>query len=74
MQDSATELSALGVNATPSFFINGRYMAGAQAIERFSALIDEEKLAADERIRKGTPKARYYQAWVIARGEKTLGP
>lgn len=74
VQDSMRELSALAVNATPSFFINGRYMSGAQQIDRFTVLIDEEKLKADERIRRGTPRARYYQEWVIARGETTLGP
>ncbi len=74
VQDSMRELSALAVNATPSFFINGRYMSGAQPIDRFATLIDEEKLKAEERIRRGTPRARYYQEWVIARGETTLGP
>ncbi|HSK01170.1 MAG TPA: thioredoxin domain-containing protein [Kofleriaceae bacterium] len=74
VQDSMRELSALAVNATPSFFINGRYMSGAQPIDRFTVLIDEEKLKAEERIRRGTPRARYYQEWVIARGETTVGP
>jgi protein-disulfide isomerase len=74
VQDSMRELSALAVNATPSFFINGRYLSGAQPIDRFAVLIDEEKLKAEERIRRGTPRARYYQEWVIARGETTLGP
>jgi hypothetical protein len=34
----------------------------------------EEKLKAEQRIRQGTPKTRYYQDWVMARGDKTLGP
>lgn len=74
LSDSIRELSAFGVNATPTFFINGRYVQGAQPIEQFTALIDEERLKADERIRKGTPKARYYQEWVLTRGETSLGP
>jgi protein-disulfide isomerase len=74
VHDSMAELTALGVAATPTFFINGRYTAGAQPIEQFATLIDEEKLKAEQRIRQGTPKARYYQEWVLARGEKTLTP
>jgi protein-disulfide isomerase len=74
VHDGMTEMSVLGINATPTFFINGRFLSGAQPIEQFSALIDEERRKADERIQRGTPKARYYQEWVLARGEKTLGP
>ena len=32
----------LGVEGTPAFFINGRFLNGAQPIERFAELIDEE--------------------------------
>jgi protein-disulfide isomerase len=32
----------LGVNATPTFFINGRYLSGAQPFEAFQSIIDEE--------------------------------
>lgn len=71
---SIAELSGFGVNSTPSFFINGRYLAGAMPIEHFAALIDEEQRRAEERIRRGTPRGRYYREWVIARGEQTLGP
>jgi protein-disulfide isomerase len=33
---------ALGVNATPAFFVNGRFLSGAQPFEAFKVLIDEE--------------------------------
>ncbi len=36
------EGQALGVTGTPSFFINGRALKGAQPYEQFKALIDEE--------------------------------
>ncbi len=36
------EGAAAGVNSTPAFFINGRYLSGAQPFENFSAIIDEE--------------------------------
>lgn len=39
------EAAAVGVNATPSFFINGRPLEGAQPFEAFKELIDEELAA-----------------------------
>jgi protein-disulfide isomerase len=36
------EARALGVSATPSFFINGRFIRGAQPFETLSKVIDEE--------------------------------
>jgi protein-disulfide isomerase len=32
----------LGVTGTPSFFINGRYLSGAQPFANFKRYIDEE--------------------------------
>jgi len=32
----------VGVNGTPAFFVNGRMLSGAQPLEAFSQLIDEE--------------------------------
>jgi protein-disulfide isomerase len=34
--------TTLGVNATPAFFINGRFLSGAQPFESFKAIIDDE--------------------------------
>jgi len=31
----------LGVSGTPAFFINGRYLSGAQPVSSFKRLIDE---------------------------------
>ena len=36
------EARSLGVSSTPSFFINGRFIRGAQPFEAFSKIIDEE--------------------------------
>jgi protein-disulfide isomerase len=36
------EAASLGVTGTPSFFINGRYLSGAQPVDAFKRLIDEE--------------------------------
>jgi predicted DsbA family dithiol-disulfide isomerase len=38
----AEEAKALGVTGTPSFFVNGRFLSGAQPIGSFKRLIDEE--------------------------------
>ena len=34
--------SSLGVSSTPAFFVNGRYLSGAQPFESFQRLIDQE--------------------------------
>jgi protein-disulfide isomerase len=36
------EAQKLGVSGTPAFFINGKYLAGAQPFEAFKQRIDEE--------------------------------
>jgi len=36
------EAQSLGVSGTPSFFINGKYLSGAQPLEAFKAAVDEE--------------------------------
>ena len=74
IQSQMHELQIFGVGATPSFFINGRFLSGAMPLENFAAIIDEELAKAKERIRQGTPAAKYYQEWVIDKGEKTLAP
>ncbi len=73
VQKDMKDLQQLGVGATPSFFINGRFLSGAMPIENFSTLIDEELKKANERVQQGTPAAEYYQQWVIAKGVKSLG-
>jgi protein-disulfide isomerase len=40
-QDSQ-EASTLGVTGTPAFFVNGKYLSGAQPFEQFKAIIDAE--------------------------------
>ncbi len=72
MQKDMQQLQQLGVAATPSFFINGRFVSGAMPIENFTALVDEEMKKANERIQQGTPQAQYYQQWVLDKGLKSL--
>jgi protein-disulfide isomerase len=71
VQKDMGELQRLGVAATPSFFINGRFISGAMPIDNFTTLIDEELKKANER--GGGPG--YYNQWVMQKGQKSLtGP
>lgn len=65
-QDLAEELSAGG---TPTFFINGRNLVGAQPFEKFQALIDEEAVRAERLVAKGIPRTALYQE-IIKDGKK----
>jgi protein-disulfide isomerase len=68
IKDDQRLLQKFAVNATPTFFINGRFMAGAQPQENFEALIDEEMAKADEAIKKGTKPERYYEDVILGSG------
>lgn len=52
---------SLGASGTPSFFINGRNLRGAQPFEAFKAVIDEELAKARAKVAAGTPRARVYE-------------
>lgn len=42
IQDDQRTAMQLGARGTPAFFINGRFLSGAQPFESFQAIIDEE--------------------------------
>ncbi len=42
VRDGVSQGSQLGVNSTPTIYINGRKLSGAQPYEAFTAVIDEE--------------------------------
>lgn len=42
VQKDASDGQKIGVTGTPAFFINGRFLSGAQPFEAFKAIIDEE--------------------------------
>ena len=46
VQKDLLEGAKLGLNGTPAFFINGRELSGAQPLEAFAAVIDEELIQA----------------------------
>jgi protein-disulfide isomerase len=56
-QELADDVSA---NGTPHFFINGRRMVGAQPLEKFKAVIDEQLQKAEALVKSGTPADKVY--------------
>jgi protein-disulfide isomerase len=66
--DQATAVS-FGARGTPAFFINGRFLSGAQPVDSFSAIIDEElkKVKAS-----GLDGDKYYTQEVVGKGIKRL--
>src|SRR5450631_56171 len=52
--------TAAGANGTPTFFINGRQLVGAQEASAFEKIIDDEIKEADALIKKGTPLRDIY--------------
>lgn len=48
------------VRGTPHFFINGRRLSGAQPLDKFKALIEEELAKARVVVEHGTPRAKLY--------------
>jgi protein-disulfide isomerase len=62
IDDEMAAASKLGVRGTPAFFINGAFLSGAQPLDRFKERIDEAMADADVMVKKGTPKAKVYDA------------
>jgi protein-disulfide isomerase len=62
---------AVGARGTPAFFINGRFLSGAQPLANFKKLIDEELKRVDAELKKGTSKDKLYQA-LIANGKTSV--
>jgi protein-disulfide isomerase len=53
----AERLQAAG---TPHFFVNGVRLVGAQSLDKFEALIDDEAKKANDRMAEGASRARIY--------------
>jgi protein-disulfide isomerase len=51
---------AAGVQGTPSFFVNGVFINGAQPFDNFKTTIDQELQKAQAKVAAGTQKARIY--------------
>ena len=50
-----------GASGTPTAFINGRKLVGAQPMTAFEPIIKEEIKHADELLAKGTPRDKLYE-------------
>ncbi len=64
MSSSRDALSPLGVNGTPAFFVNGRFLNGAVPFDALDRLVQEELAKADKAIADGTPQKEYYNTLV----------
>jgi protein-disulfide isomerase len=63
--DSDMKLAnGFGAVGTPTFFVNGRRVSGAQPYERFKRIVDEEIPKAREKLASGTPRSRLYDELV----------
>jgi protein-disulfide isomerase len=60
----------LGVQGTPGFFVNGRYVDGARTAATFERMVDEELARAKQLESEGTPRSELHAA--LMRG--ALGP
>jgi protein-disulfide isomerase len=58
----------LGATGTPAFFINGRLLSGAQPIDNFKTLINEELAKAESLVKSGTAPSQVYAA-IIEKGQ-----
>jgi protein-disulfide isomerase len=72
--DADSELADdLEASGTPHFFVNGRRLVGAQPIEKFKEVIDEELKKAEDLVQKGTKKADLY-AKIMETGKEPPPP
>ena len=74
IQADVAEAKRVGANGTPTFFINGRILVGAQPLEKFTAMVDEELVTADKALKAGVQPAHVYDVLVAHGKEKYEEP
>jgi protein-disulfide isomerase len=62
-------LNPLGARGTPTFFVNGRKLVGAQPLEAFKAVVDEELAKAQELVNRGAKPSEVY-ARIVENGAR----
>ncbi|MFW5739239.1 MAG: DsbA family protein, partial [Myxococcota bacterium] len=72
IQQDVALADGLKARGTPHMFINGRRLVGAQPIDKFKKLVDEELKKAEALVKKGTPKGKVYEE--IMKDAKTPPP
>jgi protein-disulfide isomerase len=68
------QAAQFGARGTPTFFVNGRKMIGAQPFAAFKTVIDEEIAKADEKLKAGTARQELYAAFLKTGLEKAAPP
>lgn len=66
IQAEVAEAAKFGARGTPSFFINGRPLRGAQPLDAFVKIVDEELKNAATAMQKGVSQAQLYAAFTKA--------
>jgi protein-disulfide isomerase len=72
IENDMRALNQVGVSATPSFFVNGRFLEGAHQLDKFKSVIDEELRKADAAIQQGVKPEDYYSAVIVGKGRKSV--
>jgi protein-disulfide isomerase len=65
--------NAVGANGTPTFFVDGRLLSGAQPFDSFKAIIDDELKKADALLAKGVKRDKLYET-IIAEAPPAPAP
>ncbi|RYZ08332.1 MAG: hypothetical protein EOO73_07725 [Myxococcales bacterium] len=60
LTESVEQAGDFGARGTPHFFINGRRLSGAQPLDAFKKLVDEELAKARALVEQGTPRGKVY--------------
>src|SRR4029077_12387030 len=68
------DAAAFGARGTPNFFINGRNFRGAQPLDSFKEVINDEIKKADARIAAGTPRGKLYASLTEKGLDKAAAP
>ncbi len=74
IEDDSKYGNSVGANGTPTFFINGREVAGAMPFEQFKSIIDEEQKKADELLKKGVKLDQVYEKLLEAAAQPSAAP
>jgi len=69
IQRDTAAANQIGARGTPAFFINGRQLMGAQPLEQFTQVIDDEIRRATAQVQRGTARGQLYAA--LMRGART---
>jgi protein-disulfide isomerase len=74
IEDDKKQAAQFGASGTPTFFVNGRKMVGAQPYEAFKAAVEEEIKKADDKLKAGVARGQLYAALIKDGLEKVAPP